>query len=474
MKIAIIGAGATGMGVASKLAREHENLNIHVFQNHDYISLGACGIPYFIANDFKKQGLLNARTTKDFKDEKVYKSKIHFHLNHQVNNINPKTNEITYVNNKQEEKILKYKYLVIATGAKTNIFPPFNQNSQLKNLFTVLSKEDAINIKDAIKHAQKIIIIGGSFIGLEMTETSLKLKKDVTIIEIKDRLMANVFDSEFSKLIYDELVENNSEKKQKLFPKVLLNTSIKNLNIKDNVITSLETNTGEKINCDLVLLASGFTPNTDFLKGNHNIKLAKNKAIIINEYGQVLIDNSSNNSNNYSSNVYENIFSGGDCATIINQSNQTNNYVPLATSANKIARIIAHNIIFPFKKEVWPGTLGASIIRIKELELARVGIKDDYWKQENITSVFVKSNDIPSYFLTSKPLYLKLFYDKTSYQLLGAEMAGYNKAILRIDALSTAIWNKMDARDLQYLDLVYAPPFATTSDIIHIAARKIK
>jgi|GEM_PF-854271 len=32
----------------------------------------------------------------------------------------------------------------------------------------------------------------------------------------------------------------------------------------------------------------------------------------------------------------------------------------------------------------------------------------------------------------------------------------------------------MDSRDLQNLDLVYAPPFATTSDIIHIAARKIK
>lgn len=475
MKIAIIGAGTAGMGVASKLAREHENLNIHVFQNHNYISLGACGIPYFIANDFKKQELLNARTTKDFKNEQ-YKSKIHFHLNHNVSSIEPDKNLLTYENNKKEQKTFKYQYLVISTGAKPNVFPPFNQDPQPKNLFTVTSKEDAINIKAMIKNANNITIIGGSFIGLEMAETCLKLKKNVTIIEVKDRLMANVFDPEFTALIYNEITGTNDTdhkaKKPEHYAKVLLNSTVNNLNVKDDVIISLETNSGTKIETDLVLLASGFSPNTSFL-ANHNIKFAKNKAIIINEYGQVLIGDSDNNKDAKLT-AYENIFSGGDCATIINQTNQTSNYLPLATSANKIARVIANNIMYPYKKEVWPGTLGASIIRVKELELARVGIKDDYWKPDNITSIFIKNTDTPTYFDSSRPLYLKLFYDKVSYQLLGAEMAGYNKAVLRIDALSTAIWNKMDVRNLQYLDLVYAPPFATSVDIIQIAARKIK
>lgn len=472
MKIAIIGAGPAGMGAASKLAREHENLSIHVFQNHNYISLGACGIPYFIANDFKKQADLNARTVKDFKNPQQYKSKIHFHLNHSVKQIATEKNELIYQNQKQEEKRFKYQYLVIATGAKPNIFPPFDQEKQAKNLFTVTSKEDAINIKAIIKNVNNVVIIGGSFIGLEMAETCLKLKKSVTVVEVKDRLMANIFDQEFSTLIYDEITGTNQTKAEH-YAKVLLNSSIKKVNSKDDVIISLETNTGEKINCDLVLLASGFTPNTSFL-ANSNIKFAKNKAIIINEYGQVLIDNADQNDKNLTMSVFENIYSGGDCATVINQTNQTNNYVPLATNANKIARVIANNIMTPYKKEVWPGTLGASIVRIKNLELARAGIKDDYWKPENIASVFIKNHDTPTYFASSRPLYLKLFYDKVSYQLLGAEMAGYNKAVLRIDALSVAIWNKMDARDLQYVDLVYAPPFATTSDIIHIAARKIK
>lgn len=474
MKIAIIGAGATGMGVASKLARENEKLKIHVFQNHNYISLGACGIPYFIGNDFKKQNLLNARTTKDFKNEKLYKSKIQFHLNTIVKSFNSEKNELTYQNQRNNKsKNIKYQYLVIATGAKPNIFPPFNIKNQPKNLFNVITKEDAINIKKIIRNSQKIVIIGGSFIGLEMAEACAKLKKDTTIIEIKDRLMANVFDSKFSQLIYDEVtgknINNQKSNKQLMPTKVLLNTIIEKVNLKDQTIVSLKTNKGDLIECDLVLLATGFLPNTDFLT-NTKIKLAKNKAIIINQYGQVLIENPENPNLN----VYENIFSGGDCATIINKTNQSNNYLPLATSANKIARIIAHNIIHPDNKESWSGTLGSNILRVKNLEIARTGIKDDSWKSENIASVFVKSNDIPIYFKSAKPLYLKLTYDKVSYQLLGAQMAGYNKAVLRIDALATAIWNKMDSRDLQNLDLAYAPPFATTSDIIHIAARKIK
>lgn len=474
MKIAIIGAGAAGMGVASKLARENKNLKIHVFQNHNYISLGACGIPYFIGNDFKNKSLLNARTTKDFKNEKLYQSKIQFHLNHIVKNINPEKNEITYQNQKNNKiNKIKYQYLVIATGAKGNIFPPFNLKNQPKNLFNVITKEDAINIKKIIKNSQKIAIIGGSFIGLEMAETCAKLKKDTTIIEIKDRLMARVFDHEFSQLIYDEVTGKNvniQKAKKSLMPtKVLLNTTIEKINLKDETIVSLKTNKGDLIACDLVLLATGFLPNTDFLT-NTKIKLAKNKAVVINQYGQVLAENPKNPNLN----VYENIFSGGDCAIIINKTNQSTNYLPLATSASKIARIIAHNIIHPDNKESWPGTLGSTVLRIKNLEIAATGIKDDSWKSESIASVFVKSNDIPIYFKSAKPLYLKLFYDKNSYQLLGAQMAGYNKAVLRIDALAVAIWNKMDSRDLQNLDLVYAPPFATTSDIIHIAARKIK
>ena len=73
-----------------------------------------------------------------------------------------------------------------------------------------------------------------------------------------------------------------------------------------------------------------------------------------------------------------------------------------------------------------------------------------------------------------KPLFLKLIYEKDTKKILGAQMLGYNKSVLRINALAVAISNKMTLSEIVNLDLVYAPPFSRTSDIIHIAASKIK
>lgn len=491
MKIAIIGAGAVGMGVANKLAKENSDLVIHVFQEKKYISLGACGIPYFVANDFKKPDLLNARKTKDFKGAE-FKSTIHFHLNTIVTHIDTNKKEIQFhkIENNNEKSNFKFDYLVIATGAKPNIIPPYSHGSRPKNLFNATTKEDAINIKKAITNFKKlnknntynltpkVAIVGGSYIGLEMAEACLQLKADVTIFEAEDRLMKRVVDEEFSALIYNEITGRNlsTRNKKGKYAKVVLNCKTDELLMQGNVIRDIKTNQddGKLFACDLVILATGVSPSTELLEKT-DIKLAKNNAIITNEYGQVLINTSSDKNNKKSkNNFYPNIFAAGDCSTVLNHNDQTHTYIPLATTANKIARLIAHNIMSNTKKESFPGTLGSSILRIKTLEIAVTGIKDQNWKKDYINNVFIESYDLPNYMPESKPLYLKLFYDKSSYQILGAQMAGYNHATLRINALVTAIWNKMDVRELEYLDLVYSPPFAKTTDIIHIAARKVK
>ncbi len=83
------------------------------------------------------------------------------------------------------------------------------------NVYNVFTKEDAINLKKAMKNAKKIVIIGGGFISMEMAEACLKQKKDVTIVEMKDRLMADAVDKEFSQLIYDEITKKNINHKTK-------------------------------------------------------------------------------------------------------------------------------------------------------------------------------------------------------------------------------------------------------------------
>ncbi|WP_342276350.1 FAD-dependent oxidoreductase [Spiroplasma endosymbiont of Nebria brevicollis] len=481
IKVVIIGAGATGMGVASKLLRSETNsdkeFDIHVYQDQNYISLGACSIPYFIANEFKDAKLLNARVKNDYLHKTNGKNKIKIHLTQRVVKVDSLKQEVHVsnvknLNGKVKPKVVHYQALVIATGALPKIPAPFSHGSLPHNVYNVFTKQDAVNLKVALKVAKKVTIVGGGFIGLEMAETCLKLNKDVTIIEMKDRLMADVVDKEFSQLILDELTSKNkivNPKKIIKHARVMLNSQVEELMMTHNNVQDLrlrdlkDEKKGTTVPCDIVILAIGFDPNTQFLHDS-NISLNKNKSIIINEYCQVP------SKQNIAKKI-SNIYSGGDCAQVFSQFDKTPQYIPLATNANKMARIIAKNIQKPIHK--YSGTLGSSIVRIGNLEIAKTGSFDTINKKD-IGSVYIEDYDLPKYLPQSRSLYLKLFYHKTTFQLLSAHMAGYNHATLRINALATAIWNKMDIRDLQNLDLVYSPPFARTTDIIHLASRKVK
>ena len=46
MEILVIGGIAAGMSVAAKAKRENKDAHITVIEKENYISFGACGLPY--------------------------------------------------------------------------------------------------------------------------------------------------------------------------------------------------------------------------------------------------------------------------------------------------------------------------------------------------------------------------------------------------------------------------------------------
>lgn len=440
-KTIIIGGAAAGMGVASKLRRNDLNHDITIYQKSNYVSLGACGIPYYVANEFSNSETLLVRKVEDF-----VKQNINLNINHLVTDVNFREKKIKILNLQNNKEFFdSYDNLVIAVGAKPITI---KNNLNLKNIFTAVSYEDAINIKKAAINAEKVIIIGGGFIGLEFAETFYHLKKNVIIIEGDNRVNSRAFDEQITNLIENHL----EEKKIKLIKSKFVNGFYGEKDVEGVIL-----NNGTKISGDLVINAIGFKPNTEFL---HTTELFffDNKAIIINEKGETNI---------------KNVYSLGDCATVNSFFNNKKDYIPLATTAAKLAKVIANNI--SNIDDILPATLGTSAIRIIDLQVARTGLT--YEQAENmfpnsVNTVFIKDYDRTNYVKSQKELYLKLIYHKDSKLLLGAQIAGYDNAILRINALSVAIFNKLNLDDLTKLDLIYAPPFSKTNDIIHIAAAK--
>ena len=53
LNIVIIGGIAAGMSVAAKARREDPAAKITVIEKENYISFGACGLPYYVGGQFE-------------------------------------------------------------------------------------------------------------------------------------------------------------------------------------------------------------------------------------------------------------------------------------------------------------------------------------------------------------------------------------------------------------------------------------
>ncbi|WP_313134713.1 CoA-disulfide reductase [Anaerocolumna sp.] len=446
MKVIIIGGVAAGMSAASKIRRSDENAIITVYEKGVETSYGACGLPYYISGANDDVDLLRIRKPQEFRD----KQNIDVKLLHEVVSVNTELKQVEVSNLVTGEKFTdNYDKLVISSGASPIIPPIEGLEPNLNNVFTVKTIEDGQAIKSYLLNnsIHNVVIAGAGYIGLEMVEACHDLKKQVTLIELQDKLLASV-DDEIGSLIKQELYENNIN--------VRLKEKIVKVNTNLGKVVSVETPSGV-YEADALILATGVRPNTKFLEGT-DIELDRG-AIVINDKMETSV---------------KDIYAGGDCAVVYHKILKSNKYIPLGTYANKQGKLIGENVMGANKS--FPGGIGTAAIKILNLEVGRTGISEEEAKAYNMNygTVFVKAPAHAPYYPGNEPIAIKLIYEKEKKTILGAQLAGKKGAALRADMFAIIIDAGYTAEDIQHLDLLYAPPYAYVWDAIQIAAGRIK
>lgn len=444
MKIIIIGGIAAGASAAAKAKRLDPDLDITIYEKGEVLSFGACGLPYYIGGYFADENAMIARKAGDFE-----KNGINIKTCHEVLSIHVEESYVTVRNLKDNTSIDEaYDKLLIATGA--NVIVPSIENLDLKNIFTLKSLDDGKALREAVfdKNNVHFTIIGGGYIGLEAIDALKENKKHVRLIEMGDRVLTKTFDQEITDIIEQELSDNGVE--------VHCNERITRIE-GDSHVRKVITDKGE-YESDVVLLATGFSPATSFLRGT-DIKTLPNGAVITDEEGRTNISN---------------IYAAGDCGSIYHLIRQENVYIPLATTANKLGRIVGENLAGQHKK--FQGTLGSGCLKVLSLEAGRSGITEAEAKELNINygTTFIKDKDHTNYYPGQKDIYIKLIYDIDSRIILGGQAVGNQGTVLRVDVLCAAIYKKMTVEELGYLDLCYSPPFARTWDVLNVAGNSAK
>ncbi len=444
-KIIMIGGVAAGMSAAAKARRIDREAKITVYEKTEFVSWGACGMPYYVGGFFDDSNIMIARTY-----EETVKSGINLKIKNEVIKIDAKNKKVLVKDletNKEFED--EYDRLLITTGAKAII--PNIKNIDIGNVSTLKDFKDALNMKEKMKdnNIKNVVILGAGFIAIETAHALKHIGKNISIIQRSDRIFGNKFDKEFSNLAIEHIKE-----------KVDLHLNEKVLSLEadnDNNVKTVVTDKG-KYNADYVVIAIGVVPNSDLAK-EAGIKLTDKGAIIVDREGKTNIDS---------------IYAAGDCATIYDKVLDGQNYYALATGANKLGRMIASNLVGG--EEKFLGSLGSACILAFETELARTGITEEEAKKRNINykTVMIKDLDHTHYYPNYEDLHIKLIYSADSRKILGGQIMGKRGAVLRADVIAAAIYSQLTVDELGMLDLCYAPPFARTWDALNVVGNAAK
>lgn len=444
MRVIIIGAVAAGMSAAAKLKRMQPEYEVVVYEKGDVVSFGACGLPYFVGGFFDDPNNMIARSPEKFRETGIDLKTFNEVVDVDVNN-----KKVTVRNLETGVEFEdSYDKLMVATGA-SSIIPPI-KNVKLENVSTLKSMADGIKVKELLNKDENknVVIIGAGFIGLEAVEAAKKLGKNVTVFQATDRILEQVFDKEITDVLEEEIRKHDVD--------LRLEELVSEL-VGENKVEKVITNKGE-VDADVVIIATGVRPATGFLKDT-GIDMLPNGAIIVDEFGKTSV---------------EDIYSAGDCATIKNIVTGQDTYVPLATGANKLGRIVGENLAGA--NNSFQGSLGSSCLKVMDMEAGSTGITENQAKKLglDVKVKFISDFNQTNYYPGRDKIYVKLVYDAKTKVLLGGQVAGFKDAVQRTNVIAAAIFGKLTTNQLGMLDLCYAPPFARTWDVLNVAGNVCK
>ncbi len=440
MKVVIIGGVAGGATAAARIRRLDEQAEIIVFERSGFISYANCGLPYYIGGTIEDEKDLTLQTPDSFWKRFRVKMVVH----HEVISIHPESKSVT-VKNLETGTVFTERYdkLLLSPGAKP--IKPNLDGVDSDKIFTLRTVEDTLKIKNYTNAHQpeSAVIVGGGFIGIEVAENLRNLGINVTLVEAAEQLM-NPFDGDMASFIHAEMRKNGIN--------LMLNTMVEGFSETDHGI-DVKIKNASAIHTDMVVMAIGVLPETTLAK-EAGLELGIKGSIVVNHRMETSVPD---------------IYAVGDAVQIRNFVTDTDTLLSLAGPANKQGRIAADNICGGDSH--YTGGQGSSVIKIFDMTAAATGISEKTAKALGIAAdkVILSPMSHAGYYPGGKVMTLKVLFEKDTYRLLGAQIAGFEGVDKRIDVLATAIRAGMKAYELTELDLAYAPPYSSAKDPVNMA-----
>lgn len=242
---AVIGASHAGVNFAFALRKEGWEGDIILFDRDPEFPYHRPPLSkaYLTSEEGTQQDLL-------FPKQNYETDKITLKLGKTISSINRKEKSITV----SDGSLQKYDKLVLTTGARPFI-PPIKGLNTAKNVFAMRTAEDAINIRTSLKKDHnKVVIIGGGYIGLETAASLSKLGASVTVLEREERVLSRVTAPEMS-IYFKELHQQHGVS-------VLSNKNVTSVDF-NSYINEIQCDDGSSYKADIIIVGVGIKVNTE-------------------------------------------------------------------------------------------------------------------------------------------------------------------------------------------------------------------
>jgi NAD(P)H-nitrite reductase large subunit len=257
----IIGAGAAGISAAKTIRKLEPKADIIMVSVDDQVH-SRCMLHKYLSHERDEAAL--SFVPADFFDAfgiKWLKNKEAVHID--------SAKQTVLLDDGTE---LNFDRLLIATGARS-VIPPIVNLREARNVFGLRNLSDARKIRKFSQSADKILVLGSGLVGMDAAYAFLEQKKDVTVLELADRILPKQLDEKAGKA-YQRLFEQHGCKFV-LGRKVILTTMPEN-----DQINSVMLDDGTILECDMIVVAAGVRPATDCTE---NSEIAVDRFIQVNE-----------------------------------------------------------------------------------------------------------------------------------------------------------------------------------------------
>ncbi len=150
---------------------------------------------------------------------------------------------------------LNYDRLLVCTGSRARHLNVPGTDAQ--GFFLLRTLADATQLKAAIKPAIRVVMVGGSFIGMEVAATARGLGAEITVLEMGPAVYGRFADPGLSDF-FQRLLESHGIK-------VRTGVRVARLKSAAGRVTGVESETGDQYAADVVVAGVGAEPNTEWL-----------------------------------------------------------------------------------------------------------------------------------------------------------------------------------------------------------------